>query len=56
MQLLAGRLSAQSLDNIKDQKPLLLNGFVSTNQVLNTQPTDSGSITNYNSYYQQLGD
>lgn len=45
------RLSAQSFDNLKNQKPLFLNGFVSTNQVLNTQPTDSGNTTSYNSYY-----
>lgn len=46
-----GKVSAQSLDNLKDQKPLLLNGFVSTNQVINAQPTDSGNISTYNSYY-----
>ena len=44
-------LLAQSLDNIKEQDPLLLNGYISTNQVINTQPTDSGNITTYNSYY-----
>lgn len=44
-------INAQQLDNIKDQQPLTINGFVSTNQVLNTQPTDSGNITSYNAYY-----
>lgn len=44
-------LPAQSLDNLKNQKPLLLNGFVSTNQLVNTQPTDSGNVSTYSSYY-----
>lgn len=42
---------AQQLDNIKDQQALTINGFISTNQVFNTQPTDSGAATNYSGYY-----
>ena len=49
---LIGRQSyAQSIEHIGEQEPLSVNGFVSTNQVINTQPTDSGNITTYNSYY-----
>lgn len=44
-------LNAQSLDGIKDQKPLLVNGFISTNQIMNTQPTDTGNISIYSGYY-----
>lgn len=44
-------LNAQSLDNLKDQQPVLLNGFISTNQVLNSQSADNGNINSYNSYY-----
>ena len=38
---------AQSLDNITDQDAILINGFVSTNQVINIHPSDSGYITDY---------
>lgn len=44
-------LNAQQLDNIKEQQPVTLGGFISTNQVLNTQPADTGSITTYTGFY-----
>jgi hypothetical protein len=44
-------LYGQQLDNMKGRQPLTLNGFISTNQVFNGQPTDSGTITNYSGYY-----
>ena len=51
LQVANASLLAQALDNFKEQEPFLLNGFVSTNHVINIQPTDSVSIANYNSYY-----
>ena len=43
--------NAQSLDGIKDQQPILINGSISTNQTFNNQPNDSSSHFLYNSYY-----
>ncbi|MCG8697105.1 MAG: hypothetical protein MI922_03555 [Bacteroidales bacterium] len=42
---------AQQLDNLKEQQPVTINGFISTNQVLNTQPTDSTTEFVYNGFY-----
>lgn len=42
---------AQQLDNIKSQQPITLGGFVSTNQVVNSQPADSGGIITYTGFY-----
>ncbi len=44
------KISAQSLDIIKDKQPFLLNGFVSTNQVYVILSADS-SIKTCSSYY-----
>lgn len=47
-----GKISvAQSLDNFKEQKPLLLNGFVSTNQILTSQSTDTTNNLTYTGVY-----
>ncbi len=50
--LLMGQASyTQSLDNLKDQQPVTLTGYVSTNQVINNQPVDSGKNYHYSGYY-----
>lgn len=41
----------QSLENLKGQQPITLNGFISTNQLLSTQPQDTLHHFNYNGYY-----
>ena len=40
-----------AIDHLKEKQALTLNGFLSTNQVLNYQPLDSGNVYKYNSYY-----
>ncbi len=40
-----------AIDQLKNKQALTLNGFISTNQVLNSMPADSGNVFNYNSYY-----
>ena len=42
---------SQSLDNIREQEPILVTGFVSTNQIINHQSTESGYISDYSGYY-----
>ncbi len=44
-------LFSQSLDNLKEQQPLLINGYLSTNQVYTRMPADTGYLENYNHYY-----
>ncbi len=44
-------LIGQSLDNLKDQQPVLINGYLSTNQVYTRMPADTGYFENYNHYY-----
>jgi hypothetical protein len=44
-------LCAQQLDNLKGQRPLSCQGFVSTNQVFNSRPTDSINYIDYSGYY-----
>ncbi len=39
-----------AIDQLKNKQALTLNGFISTNQVMNFLPSDSGSVFNYNSY------
>ena len=46
-----GILKSQQLDNLKGQQPVTLSGFVSTNQVLNSQPADTGNKLTYSGYY-----
>ena len=46
-----GLTFSQSLDNIKNQQPVTLGGYLSTNQVFNQQPTDSSKNFSYSSYY-----
>jgi len=40
-----------AINQLKNKQALTLNGFISTNQVLNYLPADSGNVFNYNSYY-----
>ncbi len=49
--LSAFALNGQQLDNLKARQPVTLSGFVSTNQVLNSQPTDSSATITYSGYY-----
>jgi hypothetical protein len=44
-------LFSQSLDNLKEQQPVTLNGYISTNQLFSTQPQDTLHRINYNGYY-----
>ncbi len=40
-----------AIDQLKNKQALTLNGFISSNQVLNYLPADTGSVINYNAYY-----
>jgi hypothetical protein len=44
-------VAAQNLDNLKNQQPLIINGFISTNQIINRQPPGNGNKLIYTGYY-----